>query len=172
MPVAQVAPEPRRQIPVRPTLRGEVRREPPLISEAAGFRRPAAPRIRPNRPASPAEEVVARPNPPEPEEVLVYPETHPDYAALVSSVRGRIDGAKRYPRLARRAGFEGRALLKFKILPDGRVADIRVLETSEFEILDKAAMRAVERAGPFQEEGRQIRGDYIEVILPVVFQLR
>ncbi|MCH8882831.1 MAG: TonB family protein [SAR324 cluster bacterium] len=95
-----------------------------------------------------------------------------DYAALVSSVRSRIDGTKRYPRLARRAGFEGRTLLKFKILPDGRVTEIRVLETSQFEMLDEAAMRAVERAAPFQEEGRQIRGKFIEVILPVVFQLR
>lgn len=173
VPVAQVAPEPRRQIPVRPTLREEARREPPLTAEAAEFRRPASPRTRPNRPAPRAEEeMVARPNPPEPEETLVYPETPADYAALVSSVRSRIDGTKRYPRLARRAGFEGRTLLKFKILPDGRVTEIRVLETSQFEMLDEAAMRAVERAAPFQEEGRQIRGKFIEVILPVVFQLR
>ena len=97
---------------------------------------------------------------------------HFTYAALVSSVRGRIDGAKRYPRLARRAGFEGRALLIFKILRDGRVAEIRVLESSGFDMLDEAAVRAVERAAPFPEEARQIRGDYIEVILPLVFQLR
>ena len=173
VPIAQIAPEPRRQNPVQPTLREEARREPPLTAEAAEFRRPAAPRTRPNRPAPrAAEEMVARPNPPEPEETLVYPETPADYAALVSSVRSRIDGTKRYPRLARRAGFEGRTLLKFKILPDGRVTEIRVLETSQFEMLDEAAMRAVERAAPFQEEGRQIRGKFIEVILPVVFQLR
>ncbi len=112
------------------------------------------------------------PNPPELEDDVHFPETRPDYSRLVSHVRNGIDRAKRYPRMARRAGYEGRTLLKFKILKSGEIRDISVLESSAFEILDNAAVAAVRRAAPFREQAGKIEEEYIEIILPVVFRLR
>ena len=128
---------------------------------------PATPRSE-ARPAEP----TPLPNPPEMADDIHFPETRPDYSRLVSHVRDGIDQAKRYPRMARRAGYEGRTLLKFKILQSGEVRDISVLESSAFEILDNAAVAAVSRAAPFREQARKIEGEYIEIILPIVFRLR
>jgi len=93
------------------------------------------------------------------------------HRAVVSAVRDGIDAAKRYPRLARQAGFEGSTLLAFKLLSSGDVQDLRVVESSGHSILDEAALNAVTRAAPFSEAGSRIAGAFIELILPVVFQL-
>lgn len=48
-----------------------------------------------------------------------------------------------YPRLARRRGFEGTVLLEALVTTSGRVADLRLIESSGHRILDKAAFKAV-----------------------------
>jgi protein TonB len=90
----------------------------------------------------------------------------------VAAVRDGVDAAKRYPRLARQAGQQGRALLKFRLQRSGEVTGLRVIDSSGFAILDDAALAAVERAAPFPDQGRQIAGESIEVVLPISFRLR
>jgi protein TonB len=178
-------PEPPPEIVKRPAL-PEARPWPPPAPQSRPVPQSpwpeAEPRVleTPPEPEPPVPNVVEqqtpRPNPPpqapEPEEELVFPKSRADHSALVSTVRDGIDAAKRYPRLARQAGFEGRTLLKFRLLRSGDVEDLRVLESSGYEILDDAAMGAVRRAAPFPDEGRKLSGESIEVILPVVFRLR
>ena len=172
--------QPRREQPrpVEPVARVAPPPAPPISLERQVLPEPVAARANPVEPLAPpnppqhrnGNDEPPRPNPPKDE--LAFPQQHPDQSALVSSVRDGIDAAKRYPRLARQAGWEGRVLLKFKLLRSGEVQELRVLETSGHPLLDDAAMNAVGRAAPFPEEGRKIAGDGIEVILPVVFQLR
>ncbi len=53
--------------------------------------------------------------------------------------------APRYPALARKRGIEGTVLLNVLVDRHGKVADLQIAETSGHKILDKAAIRAVER---------------------------
>jgi len=51
----------------------------------------------------------------------------------------------RYPRSARRRGYEGSVLLEVKVLKDGSVGDLRVLTSSGHSVLDKAAVKSVRK---------------------------
>ncbi len=45
-----------------------------------------------------------------------------------------------YPLIARKMGYEGCVLLEIEVLIDGSVGDVRVIESSGYEVLDKAAV--------------------------------
>jgi len=76
-----------------------------------------------------------------------------------------------YPRLARRRGYQGKVLLEVLVNREGKVEDLRVLQSSGFPVLDRAATASVRRWG--FEPGR--KGDDAVVMwvkVPVRFQLR
>lgn len=60
-----------------------------------------------------------------------------------------ISREKHYPYIARRQRREGLVKLNFVMHPNGKVTDIAIVESSRFDILDKAAMQAVESISPF-----------------------
>ena len=49
----------------------------------------------------------------------------------------------RYPRLARRRGWEGTVVLEVRVDEEGRVVDVRIRKGSGHSVLDKAALTAV-----------------------------
>jgi len=55
---------------------------------------------------------------------------------------------KRYPNAAQRRGQEGVVNVEFTINADGEVLSFRVIETSEYERLNRAAIQMVQRASP------------------------
>lgn len=48
-----------------------------------------------------------------------------------------------YPEVAKRRGYEGKTLLKVKVLENGKAGKVEVEESSGFKILDTAALRSV-----------------------------
>jgi len=48
-----------------------------------------------------------------------------------------------YPALAQRRGQEGRVRIEFTVEPSGRLADVRVVQSSGFALLDEAAVAVV-----------------------------
>ncbi len=50
-----------------------------------------------------------------------------------------------YPPIARRMGWEGRVVLSIKLCTDGTVKEIKVLESSGYEVLDRNAVDTVRR---------------------------
>ena len=48
-----------------------------------------------------------------------------------------------YPAMARLRGYEGVVWLSVQVSPEGRVGDLRIKKSSGFDILDRAATRAV-----------------------------
>ncbi len=48
-----------------------------------------------------------------------------------------------YPEIARRRGYEGKTLLKVKVLENGKAGKIEIEESSGFKVLDTAALRSV-----------------------------
>ncbi|MCX5906190.1 MAG: energy transducer TonB [Deltaproteobacteria bacterium] len=60
----------------------------------------------------------------------------------------KIEAAKKYPRMARRMGIEGKTLVRFKMRPNGSFEAVEILESSGSEILDKASLQTVHDAAP------------------------
>ena len=77
----------------------------------------------------------------------------------------------RYPRKARRAGWEGTTVLKVLVDADGAPGRVTVDRTSGFDILDSAAVKAVEdwRFHPARR-GADAESSWVRV--PVAFRLK
>lgn len=132
----------------------------------------AAPRLahrldRPLRRREPPPPVRAAPSPPAP--VRFTPVAAPPRprgptrgAQLVSLGEHPVE----YPRAARRAGLEGRVGLRLRVGADGRVQDVRVIESSGHDMLDEAAVKAAWfwRFDPALENGRRVEGHYERVV--------
>jgi protein TonB len=83
-----------------------------------------------------------------------------------SFIREKVQRNTRYPRLARRMGLEGQVKVSFTVCHDGKVIDIRIMESSGVSLLDKCAIEAVEKTSPFPS--RQLEA---KVIIPIVYRL-
>ncbi len=60
----------------------------------------------------------------------------------------RINRAKYYPETARRDGVEGAPKVVFSILEDGKVSQVKIVESSGNAVLDGAAMEAIQNSAP------------------------
>jgi protein TonB len=83
----------------------------------------------------------------------------------------RTNPSPRYPRLARKRGYEGTVVLKVLVDSNGRVKDLHVFKSGGYAILDKAAVTSVKDW--LFEPG--MRGDEkveMWVKIPIRFQLK
>lgn len=71
-----------------------------------------------------------------------------------------------YPFMARKMGWSGKVTVSFVITEDGSVRDIKIIESSGFDVLDRNAAETVRRVSPFPKP--PVRA---EVIVPVVYRL-
>jgi TonB family protein len=69
--------------------------------------------------------------------------------AIPSLILRKLEAAKRYPRMARKMGIEGTAVVRFKLKPEGRVEAVEIVDSSGSEILDTASLETVRAAAPF-----------------------
>lgn len=67
---------------------------------------------------------------------------------ILSEIMRRLERAKRYPKVARRMGIEGKATVRFKLKPNGKVDSVEVVGSSGSDILDQASLETVQRAVP------------------------
>ena len=76
-----------------------------------------------------------------------------------------------YPHSAKRAGQEGRVLLRVQILADGSAGSVSVAKTSGFEALDEAALAAVRKWKfvPAKRDGNPVES---VVNVPINFNLK
>ncbi|MDI6753028.1 MAG: energy transducer TonB [Thermodesulfobacteriota bacterium] len=68
---------------------------------------------------------------------------------ILKQIIRKIEAAKRYPKVARKMGIEGKAVVRFKLQPQGQVEAIEIVESSGSEILDRASLQTVRDAAPF-----------------------
>ncbi len=71
------------------------------------------------------------------------------YISYFKHIRDKIYLVWRYPPEAAAAGISGVVRILFVIDRDGSLKDVRVLESSGYSILDKAAVQAIIAAAPF-----------------------
>ena len=71
-----------------------------------------------------------------------------DADARLQAILARIRRHRHYPARARESGAEGAATVSFRVLPDGRLAGLRIKKTSGNAHLDAATLDAVRKAAP------------------------
>ncbi|MBW2557852.1 MAG: energy transducer TonB [Deltaproteobacteria bacterium] len=84
--------------------------------------------------------------------------------------RYRNNPPPEYPSIARRRGYEGRAILSAMISIDGKVVGLEVKKSSGHLVLDRAAMKAVE-SWKFEPARRMGSPVPMPVDVPVKFVL-
>jgi protein TonB len=82
----------------------------------------------------------------------------------------RINPAPKYPRIARRRGYQGTVVLDVLVDRNGKVGDLRVYTTSGHSILDKAALTSV-KDWAFEPGMRDDQKVEMWVRVPIRFQL-
>lgn len=76
-----------------------------------------------------------------------------------------------YPKKAMDFKQEGLVVLKVKINRKGDVEDIEEATSSEHQLLNKAARRAVQKSEPYPEIPKELKGETVVVTLPFNFRL-
>ena len=77
-----------------------------------------------------------------------------------------------YPGRAVQRGWEGTVRMSVLIDKSGEVQQITITQSSEYAILDKAAVKAVERAAPFPEIPDEMNTKTFDLTVPITFQLK
>lgn len=100
------------------------------------------------------------------DEIFVAVEETPELIGGMASLREDAE----YPRIARKAGVEGRVIVQFVVDKDGNVQDPRVIR-GVHTLLDKAAIKAVkqQKFKPGKQRGRPVK---VQMSLPVNFRLK
>jgi len=83
----------------------------------------------------------------------------------------RINFTRRYPRIAIRNAWEGRVSLGVRVMSDGQLTDIHVVNSSGYRILDNAALDSITRVANLPEARIWLDGRSIDVVLPVIYKL-
>lgn len=87
-------------------------------------------------------------------------------------VRQRIANAKYYPRIARRRGIEGQPVVAFTLDKGGRLMKAGLAKTSGYQLLDQAALEAVQQAAPYPEIPAELNTETFQFKLPISFILK
>ena len=77
---------------------------------------------------------------------------------------------RRYPPKARSAKEEGTVLVAFTLDRRGRVVASRIVQSSGFVTLDNEVLELVSRAQPFPAPPPELRGDTVNLTVPVTFR--
>jgi TonB family protein len=78
---------------------------------------------------------------------------------------------RHYPGMAIRNAWEGQVRLGIRVLANGNLTNIHVINSSGYRILDKAAVKSVRHIAALPEAGPWLQGQSIDVILPVIYKL-
>jgi len=94
----------------------------------------------------------------------------PARQALQTAVATAFRANFRYPRIARRNGWEGTVVIALRVLPDGRLTDILVSSSSGHPVLDRAAVQTLQTAS-VPQAGQWLNGRTCELVIPVEYHL-
>lgn len=146
----------------RESLRASVQPERPLPPQA---------QMAPPRPSSPEpaskQQAPAGPAPASPSQAT---QTR-DYGWLAEALWGRIQQLKQYPVVARLNHWEGKVVVRAVIKDDGNLADLKVAQSSGYEVLDQDALAILKQTAPLkltQPLGRP----QVVIHVPISYQLK
>jgi len=94
------------------------------------------------------------------------------YASYFARVKHQIERVWNYPLEAAKKGIQGNVDLRFIISKDGSLKGVWVKDSSREEILDVAAIKAVQDAAPFYPFPLSIQRDKLSIIATFVYSPR
>ena len=157
--------------------------KPPKTPETVAIAKNPQTEIVPEQVSQPSNEPLAdyEALPPEPAEEPVQLATLPSEADMApepspSGIKEAIplyreNPPPRYPRIARRRGYEGTVILEVLVSPEGKVADCRIFRSCGYSVLDKAAMNSLKN-WLFEPGMRGEEKVEMWVKVPIRFQLK
>ena len=83
----------------------------------------------------------------------------------------RLNPPPKYPRIARRRGYQGQVILEVLVDLEGKVVDLKIHQSSGYSILDKAALKSV-RNWRFEPARRGRKPIEMWVRVPLRFQIQ
>ena len=92
-----------------------------------------------------------------------------DYTPLVVQ---KIYKKISYPSRAVDRGYEGTVRMAIVVSKSGALEKVTVAQKSRYSILNKAAIKATERAAPFPELPAALNTDHFEITVPITFKLK
>lgn len=75
-----------------------------------------------------------------------------------------------YPKFAKRRNWQGKVLLSLRITSTGKIKNIKIDDSSGYNILDQAAINSMRKIGKLPQTASWLEND-IELEIPVVYQL-
>jgi len=94
--------------------------------------------------------------------------TRKDFLQLVKM---RIETLKKYPDQARERNQQGLVVIEFELEKEGRVMAVRVQRSSGVNLLDQAAVQAVQKAAPFPRAPKGLFAYPVRLRVGVAFEL-
>ncbi|MDP3143635.1 MAG: TonB family protein [Candidatus Omnitrophota bacterium] len=96
----------------------------------------------------------------------------PEYLVeYARKIQEKISQATKYPEEARQLGWEGTVRLHLRLLSDGTISDIKVKQSSGYEIFDDSAIAAAKKQSPYPIFPAELRAREISLDVPVVYNL-
>ncbi|MHA6721312.1 energy transducer TonB family protein [Sphingomonas sp. RS6] len=169
-------PEPVQEAPPEPEKVQQERNEPetvlpkispPEVQLASDMPLPAAVAKPSPEPAPPKEKAA-----PEPKPVPPAPQPSDAKPTWQGKVLAALNKVKRYPREASFRRQQGVPYIRFVMNRDGVVQSVQLERSSGFRPLDNEALSLPKRASPLPKPPEEVRGDSIELVVPVEFFLR
>ncbi len=90
------------------------------------------------------------------------------YLLLINKI---IKKNVKYPFIAKKNGIEGKVIIQFKILKDGKVKNIKIVKSSGSKILDKSAIKAILSSVPFPGFPKNLGKNSLTIKVPINFFL-
>lgn len=125
----------------------------------------AKPTVDPGPPVKDTTAPEAKPEPPAPQPS----NAKPTWEGLVL---GALSKVKRYPREAAMRRQQGVPYIRFVMDREGEVLSSRIERSSGFRPLDDEAVSLPKRAQPLPKPPAEVKGDTIELVVPVEFFMR
>ena len=94
-----------------------------------------------------------------------------DYAPYMFELKRSVERRLRPPPLFNMGKISGSALLKFRILRDGVIQKIEVMDYTGDESLRDASIKAVRAAAPFRSLPENFPKDYLEITYSFIYQV-
>jgi len=149
-------------VSVRESLQASVQPERPLPPQAQEAPAPPVspePALKQQAPASPA--------PASPSQAT----QKRDYGWLAEALWKRIEQLKQYPVAARLNRWEGKVVLRAVIKDDGNLADLKVAQSSGYEVLDQDALKILRQTVPLKLS-QPLGRPQIVIHVPISYQLK